>query len=184
MFCKTNVRSTNVPFDQCSIRPMFHSTNVPFNECFVRRMFHSTNVPFDQCSFNESTPTLRSLPDPDLVSRISWPETRPRFRIFPYLYNAGSYPRYTVSKFFWSHTPSLCLSEINKKLNTFQSNVYLFWFIAFFLGRGMGRGDLNVADIYYFYVYIIYTSVAEIYINTHACMHQAKFTHKISILNS
>ena len=43
-------RSTNVPFDECSIRRMFHSTNVPFDECSVRRMFHSTNVPFDECS--------------------------------------------------------------------------------------------------------------------------------------
>ena len=49
-----NVRSTYVPFDQCSIRPMFHSTNVPFDECSVRWMFHSTNVPFDHCSFDES----------------------------------------------------------------------------------------------------------------------------------
>ena len=47
-------RSTNVPFDECSIRRMFHSTNVPFDECSIRRMFRSTNVPFDQCSFDES----------------------------------------------------------------------------------------------------------------------------------
>ena len=33
---------------------MFRSTNVPFDECSVRRMFRSTNVPFDQCSFDES----------------------------------------------------------------------------------------------------------------------------------
>ena len=42
-------RSTNVPFDQCSVRPMFHSTNVPFDQCSVRPMFHLTNV-LDQCS--------------------------------------------------------------------------------------------------------------------------------------
>ena len=32
-------RSTNVPFDQCSIRPMFRSTNVPFDQCSIRPMF-------------------------------------------------------------------------------------------------------------------------------------------------
>ena len=31
--------STNVPFDQCSIRPMFHSTNVPFDQSLIRPMF-------------------------------------------------------------------------------------------------------------------------------------------------
>ena len=49
-------RSTNVPFDECSVRRMFHSTNVPFDECFVRRMFHSTNVPFDECSVRTNVP--------------------------------------------------------------------------------------------------------------------------------
>ena len=48
-------RSTNVPFDECSVRRMFHSTNVPFNECSVRPMFlrrkcirrvFSTKVPY------------------------------------------------------------------------------------------------------------------------------------------
>ena len=33
---------------------MFRSTNVPFDQCSVRPMFRSTNVPFDQCSFDES----------------------------------------------------------------------------------------------------------------------------------
>jgi len=46
-------RSTNVPFDECSIRRMFHSTNVPFDECSVRQMFRSTNVPFDECSVRQ-----------------------------------------------------------------------------------------------------------------------------------
>ena len=32
-------RSTNVPFDQCSIRPKVHSTNVPFDQCSIRPMF-------------------------------------------------------------------------------------------------------------------------------------------------
>ena len=67
MFC-----STNVPFDQSSIRPMFHSTKVPFDQCSIRPKFHSTNVPFDESLFDESafdesvfdesTPTLPSVP--------------------------------------------------------------------------------------------------------------------------
>jgi len=31
----------NVPFNQCSVQPMFHSTNVLFNQCSVQPMFHS-----------------------------------------------------------------------------------------------------------------------------------------------
>ena len=54
MFVRPMFRSTNVPFDQCSVRRMFRSTNVPFDQCSIRPMFHSTNVPFDQCSFDES----------------------------------------------------------------------------------------------------------------------------------
>ena len=61
-------RSTNVPFDQCSIRPMFHSTKVPFDQCSIRPNFHSTNVPFDQSSirpmFHSTKVSSTKVPQP------------------------------------------------------------------------------------------------------------------------
>jgi len=55
-------RSTNVPFDQCSIRPIFHSTGVLFDQSSF------DESAFDESVFNESTPTLFA----DGSMRASW----------------------------------------------------------------------------------------------------------------
>ena len=83
-------RSTNVPFDECSVRRMFRSTNVPFDQCSIWPMFHSTNVPFDQCSIRpmflrrkciRRKCLRRKYPNPTRVHPSVAPKTRLSKRI-------------------------------------------------------------------------------------------------------
>ena len=77
-------RSTNVPFDQCSVRPMFHSTNVPSTKVHSTKVSSTNKVPqpfFLLFFFNPYTLVMkfRRVSGIDIWCRlVSTTDTNPR----------------------------------------------------------------------------------------------------------
>ena len=62
-------RSTNVPFDQCSVRPMFRSTNVSFDQCAFDESALDESA-LDESVFDESTPIPFDIHDTELFEHV------------------------------------------------------------------------------------------------------------------